>query len=77
MMSVKNTVISAIKSNRDNPISIINTYFSKVLVGSGSDEERIEGFNKVTKEDIIKVSKKVSFHTILTLEAKEGENGED
>ena len=77
MMSVKNTVISAIKSNRDNPISIINTYFSKVLVGSGSDEERIEGFNKVIKEDIIKVSKKVSFHTILTLEAKEGENGED
>ena len=65
MMSVKNTVISAIKSNRDNPISIINTYFSKVLVGSGSDEERIEGFNKVTKEDIIKVSKKVSFLNLV------------
>lgn len=75
--SCKNTVISAIKSNRDNPITVINTYFSKVLVGSDNDEERIENFGKVTKEDIIKVSKKVTLHTVLTLEPKEEEHGED
>ena len=75
--SCKNTIISAIKSNRDNPITAINTYFSKVLVGSDSDEERIEKFSKVTKEDIIKVSKKISLHTVLTLEPKEEEHGED
>lgn len=74
LTSAKNTIISAIKANRDNPISIINTYFSKVLVGSDSDEERIELFSKVTKEDLIKVSKKVFPHTILTLEPKEETN---
>ena len=77
MESSRNTIISAIKSNRDNPITVINSYFSKVLVGSDSDEERIEMFNKITKDDIIKVSKKVSLHTILTLEPKGGENEEN
>ena len=77
MESSRNTIISAIKSNRDNPITVINSYFSKVLVGSDSDEERIEMFNKITKDDIIKVSKKVSLHTILTVEPKGGENEEN
>ena len=40
-------------------------------------EERIEMYNKNTKDDIIKVSKKVSLHTILTLEPKGGENEEN
>ncbi len=75
--SSKNTIISAIKASRDNPISVVNTYFSKVLVGSDSDEERIEAFNRVTKEEIIKVSKKVTLHTVLTLEPKEDEHEED
>lgn len=75
--SSKNTIISSIKSVSDNPIGIINTYFSKVLVGTDNEEERIEKFSKITKEDIIKVSKKVSLHTILTLEKKEEENEEN
>lgn len=75
--SSKNTIISAIKASRDNPISVVNTYFSKVLVGSDSDEERIEAFNRVTKDEIIKVSKKVTLYTVLTLEPKEDEHGED
>ena len=40
-------------------------------------EERINNFSKITKEDIIKVSKKVSLHTILTLENKEEEHEEN
>lgn len=75
--SSKNTIISSIKSSSDNPIGVINTYFSKVLVGTDDEEERIEKFSKITKEDIIKVSKKVSLHTILTLEKKEEENEEN
>ena len=75
--SSKNTIISAIKASRDNPISVVNTYFSKVLIGSDSDEERIEAFNRVTKDEIIKVSKKVTLHTVLTLEPKEDEHEED
>lgn len=71
--SSKNTIISSIKASSDEPMGIINTEFSKVLVGTPCEEERIENINKITKNDIIKVSKKVSLHTILTLESKECE----
>lgn len=75
--SSKNTIISAIKSSSDEPMGIINTYLSKILVGTDDEEERIEKFSKLTKEDIVKVSKKVSIHTILTLEKKEEEHEEN
>lgn len=75
--SSRNTILSSIKSSSDTPIGIINTALSRVLVSSDDTEERIKNFNKVTKEDIIKVSKKVSLHTILTLEDKEEEHEED
>lgn len=74
--SSKNTIISAIKSTSDEPMGIINTYLSKILVGTEDEDIRIEKFSKLTKEDIVKVSKKVSVHTILTLEKGE-EHGED
>ena len=73
----KNTIISGIKSSSDHPMGIINSYFSKVLVGTDDKEERIQKFSNITKEDIVKVSKKVSLHTILTLENKEEEDGEN
>lgn len=73
----KNTIISAIKSSGDEPMSIINTYLSKVLVGTEDEEVRIEKFSSLTKEDIVKISKKVNLHTVLTLEKKEEEHGEN
>jgi len=75
--SAKNTIISGIKASSDNPLGVINTYFSKVLVGTDPEEERIEKIKEITKEDIIKVSKKISLHTILTLENKEEEHEEN
>ena len=72
----KNTIISAIKSSSDEPMGIINTYLSKILVGTEEEETRIDKFKRLTKEDIIKVSKKVNVHTILTLEKGE-EHGEN
>lgn len=71
--SAKNTIISSIKSSSDEPMGIINTHFSSVLVGTPCEDERIENINKITKSDIVKVSKKVSLHTVLTLESKECE----
>ena len=69
-----NTIISGIKASSDNPISIINTSFSSVLVGTPSSEERIKAFSSITTEDIIKVSKKVNLNSILSLE--KGDNSE-
>ena len=76
IISSKNTIISAIKSSFDEPMGIINTYLSKILVGTEDEEVRIDKFSSLTKEDIVKVSKKINLHTILTLEKGE-EHGED
>ena len=75
--SSKNTIISSIKTSSDTPNGIINTALSRVLVSSDSTIDRIKNFSKITKEDIIKVSKKVNLHTILTLENKEDDHEED
>lgn len=75
--SSKNTIISSIKTSSDTPSGIINTALSRVLVSSDSTVDRIKNFSKITKEDIIKVSKKVNLHTILTLENKEDDHEED
>jgi len=72
----KNTIISAIKSSSDEPMGIINTALSRVLVGTDEEDVRIQNFSSLTKDDIVKVSKKVSIHTILTLEKGE-EHGEN
>lgn len=74
--SSKNTITSSIRASFDNPIGVINSYFSKILVGSDDPLERIDKFNNITKEELVKVSKKVNFYTVLTLEKGE-ENEED
>jgi len=63
-----NTIVSGINASFDNPIGIINTYFSKVLVGTEEVEKRIKSFKSITKEDIMRVSKKINLNSILTLE---------
>ena len=73
----KNTIISAIRASSDEPMGIINTAFSKILVNADDNDTRIEKYNNITKEEIIAFSKKVSLHTILTLENKEDEHEEN
>ena len=67
-LSAKETLISAIQVNMDNPMGIISNYYAKVLVNSLDSEERIKMLEGVSEEDIINVSKKVSIHTIYILE---------
>lgn len=63
----KNNVISLLNSITDSPNRIINSYFSSEVTGLDSIEERITQYKKVTKEDIIRVSKKVKIDTIYLL----------
>ena len=74
--SSKKTLISAIESSLDNPVSIINNYYAKVLVGALDINEKIENIKKISKEDIISVSKKISIHTLFLLEASDEENND-
>lgn len=71
--SSKKTLISAIESSLDNPVSIINNYYAKVLVDALEVNEKIENIKKVSKEDIVSVSKKISVHTMFLLEAADEE----
>ena len=73
--NAKETIISSIKSSKDSPAGIINTYYAKELVDSKTFEERIENISKITKEDIIHLSKKIMLHTVYILEGEQ--NGED
>ena len=74
--SSKKTLISAIESSLDNPVSIINNYYAKVLVNALDVNEKIENIKKVSKEDIISVSKKISIHTQFLLEASDEKNND-
>ena len=72
--SAKETMISAIKASLDNPFGIITNYYARALVNSPSTEERIENISKVSREDIVNVSKKINIHTMFILEGQDEEN---
>lgn len=64
----KKTIIASIKSSQDSPSGIINTYYAKELVNSKLWNERIDNISKITKQDIINISKKININTIYILE---------
>ena len=68
LSNAKETLIGGIKASLDSPSGIINNYFAKILVGTDDFDERIENFKKVTKDDIINVSKKINIYSTYTLE---------
>ena len=75
--SAKETIISSIKASTDSPAGIINTYYARVLVDSETFDKRIENIQKITKDDIINLSKKVSMHTVYLLEGKVEEDNNE
>ena len=72
--SAKETIISSIKASMDSPAGIINTYYAKILIDSLLFKERMENISKITKEDIMELSKKINLNTLFLLE---GETNED
>lgn len=72
--SAKETIISSIKASMDSPAGIINTYYAKILIDSLLFKERMENISKVTKEDIMELSKKINLNTLFLLE---GDTNED
>ena len=52
----------------ESPARLINESFSEKILGVDSLEKRKENINKITKKDIIRVSKKLNIDTIFLLE---------
>ena len=72
----KKTIISSIKASLDNPMGIINTYYAMELVNADDADIRIENISKVSREDIVNLSKKIAVHTVYVLEASNEENND-
>ena len=69
----KKTYITLLKEVEDSETAIIETYLAKDLLNLGDINERKKEIMKVTKEDIIKVAKKVHLDTVFLLEANNEE----
>lgn len=65
--NAKKTMISSIKINEDSMGGIINNYLFYELDGTDLYDERIEKYKNITKEEIIKVAKKIKKNTIYML----------
>lgn len=76
LASTKETLVSSVLASTDSPTGIINTYYAQTLVNSDNFDQRIEKINSVTREDIIKLSKKINLHTVYLLEGNSGEDEE-
>ena len=69
--SYKNFEIIIVNDGSDKKNSeILNNYVFNIYDKLPSIEERKEYFKKLTKEDIVNVSKKVKLNTIFTLEGR-------
>lgn len=63
----KTNYLEILKRSYDSVSQIIALYYQDELFNSGLISERIDKINKVTKEDIIKLSKKINLDTIYLL----------
>ena len=68
----KANYISMLNEIEDNEEAIVETYMAKDLLNLGNIDERKKEIEKVSKEDIINVAKKVKIDTIFLLEGVNG-----
>lgn len=64
----KQNYVTFLKEIEDSESAIIETYLAKDLLSLGDIEERKREVLKVTKEDIMKIAKKIKIDTIFLLE---------
>lgn len=69
--NAKLTAISSIKMSLDTQGGIISNYLFHDLDNLPLQDERIESFKKVTKEDVMKVANKLTLNTIYLLSGEE------
>lgn len=62
------TYISSFSNIEDSPITLLNTYIAHEYLGFDLVDERIKNIQKVNKEMVINISKKIHMDTIYLLE---------
>lgn len=71
IINAKINLSSALKISEDNNVSLLNNYAFEIFDNIPNIDKRIENINKVTKEEIIKVSKKIKLNTIYYLQSED------
>lgn len=66
--SAKLSIKTSYRELLENPYTIINSYESSLYLGFDSIKNRLKVIDKVTKEEIIAVAKKIKLNTIYLLE---------
>lgn len=77
LASAKKEFLASLQTVLDNPKQIINMYFSSELLGSDLVDQRAKKIEKVTHDDIVKLSKKIKLDTIYLLKERGNLNGEE
>ena len=73
IMMAKEYYNTALEEIEDSQIKIINNYLMMELIGTDDIETKRKMMNKVTKNEIVKVAKKVTIDTIFCLEGVKNE----
>ena len=71
--NAKEVMLGVLKEINDHQNAILNHYFNREYFGNKTLEEQKENINKITKESIIEVAKKINIDTILLVEEKDYE----
>ncbi len=66
----KNNLMTSLKMSLDNNIALLSNFIFHLKDNLPPIEERIEMIKNITKEDVIKVAKKVKINTIYALKGK-------
>ena len=64
----KEMYLAAIDEIKESESEIISSYYMIDLLGTDDIETKVKKMNEVTKEEIIKVAKKVKIDTVYMLE---------
>ncbi len=67
ILYAKKSLISNVESSMDNPSSLLDNYVFHNVVDTPLLSERKKELNKITKKDIIELSKKIKLNTIYML----------
>ena len=70
----KLNLVMSLDLAQDNNVSILNNYVFNIFDNLPDLDKRKELINKVTREDVIDVAKKLKLNTIYVLEGKGEEN---
>ena len=73
LKSAKELALSILKEVDDSPISIIDHYNNYLYYGADTLKDAYQKVKNITKEDVIKVAKKIEIDTIYLLKEDENE----